>query len=61
MTAAATAASVAALSGLAAYINGKYHIAQDLRMLRFKKKAGKYYADLGMYSLPSMILYISLC
>lgn len=47
MTATAAAASVAAISGLAAYLNGKYNIAQDVRMLRFKKRAGKYYTDLG--------------
>lgn len=48
MTVAATAASVAAISGLAAYINAKYHIGQDVRMLRFKKGAEKNYAELGM-------------
>ena len=47
MTAAATAASVAAISSLAAYINAKYHIGQDLRVLKFKKGAGKHYAELG--------------
>lgn len=47
MTVAATAASVAALSSLAAYINAKYHIGQDLRMLKFKKGAEKNYAELG--------------
>jgi hypothetical protein len=47
MTVAATAASVAAISGLAAYINAKYHIGQDVRMLRFKKGAEKNYAELG--------------
>ncbi|CAO2649393.1 Nn.00g067780.m01.CDS01 [Neocucurbitaria sp. VM-36] len=46
MSASAAAASVAAISGLAAYLNGKYHIGQDLRLLRFKSKAGRYYADL---------------
>jgi hypothetical protein len=49
MTAAATAASVAAISSLAAYINAKYHIGQDVRMLRFKKKAERHYAELGTY------------
>lgn len=51
MSATAAAASVAAISGLAAYLNGKYHIGQDLRLLRFRSKAGKYYADLGMSQL----------
>ena len=44
----AAAASVAAISGLAAYVNAKYHIAQDLRGLRFKKNAASYYEQLGM-------------
>lgn len=48
MTVAATAASVAAISSLAAYINAKYHIGQDLRMLKFKKGAERHYAELGM-------------
>lgn len=47
MTVAATAASVAAISSLAAYVNAKYHIGQDLRMLKFKKGAEKHYAELG--------------
>lgn len=49
MTVAATAASVAAITSLAAYINAKYHIGQDVRMLKFKKGAEKHYAELGMY------------
>lgn len=48
MTVAATAASVAAISSLAAYINAKYHIGQDLKTLKFKKGAEKHYAELGM-------------
>lgn len=47
MTVAATAASVAAISSLAAYINAKYHIGQDLRMLKFKKGAERHYGELG--------------
>ncbi|CAN9201125.1 unnamed protein product [Alternaria alternata] len=46
MDATAAAASVAAISGLAAYVNGKYHIGQDLRALRFKKRAAGYYEEL---------------
>jgi hypothetical protein len=49
MDATAAAASVAAISGLAAYVNGRYHIAQDLRALRFKKRAARYYEELGTY------------
>lgn len=48
MTVAATTASVAAISSLAAYINAKYHIGQDLRALKFKKGAEKNYTELGM-------------
>jgi hypothetical protein len=51
MNATAAAASVAAISGLAAYVNGRYHIAQDLRALRFKKRAARYYEELGTYDL----------
>ena len=47
MTGAATAASVAAISSLAAYINAKYHIGQDLQSLKFKRGADKHYAELG--------------
>jgi hypothetical protein len=49
--AATTAASVAAVTGLAAYLNGKYHLAQDIKALRFKRNANKYYAELGMLEL----------
>jgi acyl-CoA synthetase (AMP-forming)/AMP-acid ligase II len=48
MDATTTAVSLAAISGLAAYINGKYHVAQDLKVLGFKRRAGRYYAGLGM-------------
>jgi hypothetical protein len=43
----ATAASLAALAGLAAWANAKYHISQDVAALRFKKGAEKHYAELG--------------
>jgi len=41
---------LAGLTSLAAYLNGKYHIAQDLKVKRKKKQAVKFYADLGMQS-----------
>ena len=44
-----TAAALAAISGLAAYINGKYHVTQDLKALKFKYQAAKYYAEVGTY------------
>jgi hypothetical protein len=47
--AATTAASVAAVSGLAAYLNGKYHLSQDLQALIFRRKALKYYQGIGKY------------
>jgi|TARA_R110002003_G_scaffold2545_3_gene24448 hypothetical protein len=50
------AASVAAVTGLAAYLNGKYHLAQDIKALRFRRKAAKYYAELGMSIHSSPIL-----
>lgn len=43
------ALSVAAATGLAAYVNGKYHIAQDLRVLNLKRQAAKHYEQLGMF------------
>jgi hypothetical protein len=45
-------ASVAAISGLAAYLNGKYHIKQDVKILKFRRDAAKYYAELGTSPLP---------
>lgn len=54
MSAAAAAASVAAVTGVGAYLNAKYHIAQDVRGLRFKKNAAKYYAELGELQ-PSVV------
>jgi hypothetical protein len=49
---ATTAASLAALTGLAAWANAKYHIAQDVSTLRFIKGAEKHYGELGMYAFP---------
>jgi hypothetical protein len=57
MDATTAAASVAAISGLAAYVNAKHHIAQDLKALRFKKRAASYYEELGMYH-PSRALLL---
>lgn len=48
---AATAASVAAVSGLAAYLNGKYHLGQDIKALRFRRNATKYYEELGTLAI----------
>jgi hypothetical protein len=41
------AASLAALAGLAAWVDGKYHVRQDVAALRFKKGAERWYAELG--------------
>ncbi|KAH8724783.1 hypothetical protein GQ44DRAFT_617405 [Phaeosphaeriaceae sp. PMI808] len=46
MSATSAAISAAALSGLAAYLNGKYHLKQDITLLRSKKHATKYYEGL---------------
>ncbi|KAF2854305.1 acetyl-CoA synthetase-like protein [Plenodomus tracheiphilus IPT5] len=40
------AASLAAISGLAAYLNAKYHISQDLKLVKFKKRSAQFYAEL---------------
>lgn len=45
--AAAAAASLAGVSALAAYLDAKYHIGQDLRIKRRVGQAAKYYEDLG--------------
>jgi hypothetical protein len=56
--AATAAASVAVATGLAAYLNGKYHLATDIERLRFKSKAAKYYAELGKHHpAPSTTIF----
>jgi hypothetical protein len=45
--AAPVAAAVAGVTAIGAYLNGKYHIAQDLRAKRRRKQAMDYYAGLG--------------
>lgn len=47
---AAPVAAIAGVSALAAYVNGKYHITQDLRAERKKKRAGEWYDGLGMFT-----------
>jgi hypothetical protein len=42
------AASLAGIAGLAAWVNAKYHVSQDIAALRFKKGAERYYDELGM-------------
>ncbi|PSN71610.1 long-chain fatty acid transport protein 1 [Corynespora cassiicola Philippines] len=44
--AAVATASLAGISALGAYLDGKYHIGQDLRIKRRKKQAVKWYAGL---------------
>jgi len=48
---ATTAAIAAAATGAVAYLNGKYHLGQDIKMLKFRRDAAKNYEDLGMLSL----------
>ncbi|KAF1998842.1 acetyl-CoA synthetase-like protein [Amniculicola lignicola CBS 123094] len=45
--AAASAAAVAGMSALAAYVNAKYHINQDLKVIRRRKQAVKWYEELA--------------
>lgn len=44
---AAVAAALAGTAGIAAYLDGKYHIIQDLKVQRNKKLAAKHLADLS--------------
>ncbi|KAI2476095.1 Long-chain fatty acid transport protein 1 [Pyrenophora tritici-repentis] len=46
MDATVAAASVAAVTSVAAYLNAKYHIAQDIDAIRSRSKAQKYYSQL---------------
>lgn len=48
---ATTAAAIAAATGAVAYLNGKYHLGQDIKMLKFRRDAAKHYEDLGMFPL----------
>jgi hypothetical protein len=48
---ATTAAAIAAATGAVAYLNGKYHLGQDIKMLKLRKDAAKHYEDLGMFPL----------
>jgi hypothetical protein len=50
--AAAAAASLAGVSALAAYLDAKFHIGQDLRVKRRVGQVTRYYADLGTLSYP---------
>jgi hypothetical protein len=59
--AATAVASVAAASGLAAYLNGKYHLAQDLKALKFRRNATKYYDELGTFTLSTNHFPPKLC
>jgi hypothetical protein len=47
--AAAGTAAIAGMASLAAYLNAKYHIAQDLRIYKRKKQAVQYYAEVGKH------------
>jgi hypothetical protein len=44
---ATTAVSIAAATGAAAYLNAKFHLGQDIRALKFRRNATKYYEGLG--------------
>lgn len=47
MDATVAAVSAVAISSVAAYLNAKYHIVQDMDAIRSKSKAQKYYSQLG--------------
>lgn len=49
---AAVAAALAGTAGIAAYLDGKYHIIQDLKVQRNKKLAAKHLADLSALLYP---------
>ena len=60
--AAVAAASVAGVTALATYLDGKYNLKQDLRYLYTARAARKYCADLGMsffshYSIEDEVFY----
>ncbi|KAH6024708.1 hypothetical protein HBI83_070450 [Parastagonospora nodorum] len=50
---ATTAAAIAAATGAVAYLNGKYHLEQDIKMLKFRRDAAKHYEDLVRRKLQS--------
>ena len=50
--AATSAVALAGVTAIGAYLNGKYHIAQDLRAKRRRKQAVDYYAGLGTFPSP---------
>lgn len=47
INATAATAALAGISALSAYLNAKYHVAQDLKLVWRKKQAEKYYQKLG--------------
>lgn len=53
-----TVASVAALSGLGAYLNAKYHLVQDVKALKFRRSSMKYYEELGESILRMLTFYL---
>jgi hypothetical protein len=51
-----SAVALAGLTAIGAYLNGKYHIVQDLKAKRRRKQAGNYYAKLGTFlSCPTEV------
>jgi hypothetical protein len=47
--AAKSAVALAGVTAIGTYLNGKYHIAQDLRAKRRRKQAVDHYAGLGTF------------
>jgi hypothetical protein len=44
-----SAIALTGVTAIGAYLNGKYHIAQDLKAKRRRKQAVDYYAGLGTF------------
>lgn len=58
--AAAAAASLAGISALAAYLDAKYHIGQDLKVITRLRRSAKYYASLGTSSISFLTSRVDL-
>jgi len=48
------AGAVAGLSAVGAYLNAKYHLGHDIKLIKRRKAYEKWYAEMGMQAFPSM-------
>ena len=53
--AATGAAALAGVTGVAAYLNAKFHVAQDIGAIRRAQKTGRYYEKLGTF--PCLLFF----